>query len=90
MSEANVVVIVEPPPPETQVSVEPPPPEIQVTLSEVALAGPEGKAATQGQLDATVEAAVDVAIKVHIDAENPHPAYDDGPSFLLLYMNAKV
>lgn len=26
----------------------------------------------------------------HINAINPHPAYDDGPSFLLIYQNAKV
>ena len=26
----------------------------------------------------------------HIESANPHPAYDDGPSFLLLYQNAKV
>lgn len=26
----------------------------------------------------------------HIESETPHPAYDDGPSFALLYENAKV
>jgi len=26
----------------------------------------------------------------HIDSEIPHPVYDDGPSLLLLYENAKV
>lgn len=26
----------------------------------------------------------------HINDPNPHPAYDDGPSFLLIYQNAKV
>lgn len=26
----------------------------------------------------------------HINDPEPHPAYDDGPSFLLLYQNAKV
>lgn len=26
----------------------------------------------------------------HINAELPHPVYDDGPSFELLYQNAKV
>lgn len=26
----------------------------------------------------------------HIAAPNPHPAYDDGPSFTVLYQNAKV
>lgn len=26
----------------------------------------------------------------HIDSLTPHPVYDDGPSFVLLYQNAKV
>jgi hypothetical protein len=26
----------------------------------------------------------------HINAAQPHPAYDDGPSLFLLYQNAKV
>lgn len=26
----------------------------------------------------------------HIDSEDPHPVYDDGSSFILLYQNAKV
>lgn len=26
----------------------------------------------------------------HVNDETPHPAYDDGPSLLLLYLNAKV
>jgi hypothetical protein len=35
-------------------------------------------------------AAVDAAIKTHVESNNPHPVYDDGPSLLLLYQNAKV
>lgn len=30
------------------------------------------------------------ALMEHIDAAEPHPVYDDGPSWLLLYLNAKV
>lgn len=26
----------------------------------------------------------------HINSDHPHPVYDDGPSFELLYQNAKV
>lgn len=26
----------------------------------------------------------------HINSPTPHPAYDDGPSFTILYQNAKV
>ena len=30
------------------------------------------------------------ALTNHINSETPHPIYDDGPSFALLYENAKV
>lgn len=30
------------------------------------------------------------SLAAHISDPTPHPAYDDGPSFLLLYQNAKV
>jgi hypothetical protein len=29
-------------------------------------------------------------LSAHIDADEPHPAYDDGPSLTLLYENSKV
>ena len=32
----------------------------------------------------------DVALTNHVNSETPHPVYDDGPSLLLLYQNAKV
>jgi hypothetical protein len=32
----------------------------------------------------------DEALQAHIDSVAPHPVYDDGPSLLLLYTNAKV
>lgn len=32
----------------------------------------------------------DVALASHINDPTPHPAYDDAPSLLLLYQNAKV
>jgi hypothetical protein len=34
--------------------------------------------------------ASDEAILQHIESELPHPVYDDGPSFVLFYENAKV
>jgi hypothetical protein len=46
-----------------------------------------------------IEAAVEEAassggdqasLEAHINSLTPHPVYDDGPSFLLLYQNAKV
>ena len=37
------------------------------------------------------EAAVSQAdLDAHVQSETPHPVYDDGPSLLLLYQNAKV
>lgn len=30
------------------------------------------------------------SLTAHINSETPHPVYDDGPSLLLLYENAKV
>jgi hypothetical protein len=36
------------------------------------------------------DVAMDVVMTTHIEDETPHPAYDDGPSLLLLYQNAKV
>lgn len=32
----------------------------------------------------------DEALQAHIESAEPHPAYDDGPSLVLLYQNAKV
>lgn len=29
-------------------------------------------------------------VQAHINAATPHPVYDDGPSLVLLYANAKV
>lgn len=34
--------------------------------------------------------ASNVAVAAHIADETPHPVYDEGPSLLLLYENAKV
>ena len=34
--------------------------------------------------------AIQQAINAHVNSDLPHPVYDDGPSFLLLYENAKV
>lgn len=32
----------------------------------------------------------EVSLLAHINSLSPHPVYDDGPSLLLLYQNAKV
>lgn len=38
----------------------------------------------------TTEGPISGELAAHIDSETPHPVYDDGPSLLLLYENAKV
>lgn len=38
----------------------------------------------------TGDAAIDAVMTSHVNSSTPHPVYDDGPSFLLLYHNAKV
>lgn len=38
----------------------------------------------------TGDVAVDSAISAHVNDTTPHPVYDDGPSLILLWMNAKV
>lgn len=36
------------------------------------------------------DSALGQALQAHINSLTPHPVYDDGPSLLLLYQNAKV
>lgn len=38
----------------------------------------------------TGNAGLDAVILEHVRSVAPHPVYDEGPSFLLLYQNAKV
>lgn len=55
--------------------------------------GPEGPEGPQGPEGPTGPAGPDTlaALTEHIDDESPHPAYDEnGPTFTLLYENAKV
>ena len=55
-------------------------------------------AAIQQAIDAAIEGltpggtsgAIAAAIDAHVDSAYPHPVYDDGPSLLLFYKNAKV
>lgn len=72
---SDIIVIIEPPLPAIEVIIEPPLPAIEVEISEVGLTGPAGPA---------------FDISEHVNSEEPHPIYDDGRSFLLLYQNAKV
>jgi hypothetical protein len=42
------------------------------------------------ELQATVSGVSVQDLQNHVDSPLPHPVYDDGPSLLLLYENAKV
>ena len=52
---------------------------------------------TRAYIDAEIDAVVagsggvsEQDLTDHVNSETPHPVYDDGASFLLLYNNAKV
>lgn len=81
----EIVVVIEAPPPPIEVTVEAPP-VISVEVSEVGLVGPPGPDGPPGPPGASAGALLDE----HVNDDLPHPAYDDGPSFELLYQNAKV
>lgn len=40
--------------------------------------------------DSSGSPAIEDLITDHVQSETPHPVYDDGPSLVLLYENAKV
>lgn len=40
--------------------------------------------------EAAVDSAVTAAVSAHVNDTTPHPVYDEGPSLLLLWQNAKV
>lgn len=42
------------------------------------------------RVEGEVNTVVETAVGDHASSETPHPVYDDGPSFSLLYENAKV
>lgn len=42
------------------------------------------------EIDYGGDGSAQAALRDHISSVDPHPAYDDGSSFLLRYMNAKV
>lgn len=85
----EVVVVVESHPVEMHVDVEPPP-VIQVSSSQTGLRGPAGPPGPEGPPGISSTDASAEALQEHVDSPTPHPAYDDAPSFVLLYQNAKV
>lgn len=94
---SEIEVVVEAPLPDVDVHVEPPLPDVTVVVSEVGLnggrglegpAGPPGPPGDSSEVN--VAGQIDSAIFTHVEDPTPHPAYDDGPSLMLLYQNAKV
>lgn len=67
-------------------------PQVRVVSSEVGLAGPIGPAGPAGPAGPQGQDGLSTADSItgHIYDELPHPVYDDGASFLLIYENAKV
>lgn len=85
----EIVVVVEEASPDIVVVIEEAPPEIDVTVSETGLVGTSGPIGPKGDPgDPGISG--DLMLTDHLDDSTPHPVYDDGPSFLLLYQNAKV
>jgi hypothetical protein len=41
-------------------------------------------------LDTPDEGEIPVDLESHVNDPTPHPAYDNGPSFTIIYQNAKV
>lgn len=82
----DIIVVIEDHTIVIPVTVEAPPPTVSVTVSEVGLVGPGGPQGPQGLPGESADA----LLIEHINAATPHTAYDDGPSFALLYENAKV
>lgn len=89
MSESEVEVVVDPPAPDVVVVVEPPLPPVVVQVSDVGLPGPAGRDGRDG-IDGQDGSDMSYLVAEHIESQTPHPVYDDGPSFLLLYQNAKA
>lgn len=52
--------------------------------------GPEGPVGPVGPPGDATDALTQADLTLHINAEMPHPTYDDGTSFILLYENKKV
>lgn len=66
--------------------------ELEVMLtSNLGPPGPKGDKGDKGdEGDVGPQGPMDPSLPAHVLAELPHPVYDDGASFVLLYENAKV
>lgn len=83
MDSPEIVVVLEDPPPDIVVVLESATPEILVTVSDIGEKGDPGQDGSGGE-------ELLIALDEHVNSPSPHPVYDDGPSFLLSYQNAKV
>ena len=76
------------------VSGAPHPVEPETVVQFVMVPGPKGDPGDKGDKGepGTAGSAEEIAatVQVHIDDPSPHPAYDEGPSLVLLYENVKI
>lgn len=56
----------------------------------VPVQGPPGPTGPTGGDPAVVQGMIDTAVQTHVVAPEPHPAYDDIPSLVLLFENRLV
>lgn len=65
-------------------------PDARVLL--VPVRGPQGPPGPPGDLDdlEAVQGLIDDTVEVHVQAVEPHPAYDDLPSLRLLFENGLI
>lgn len=60
----------------------------------VPTAGPAGAEGPIGTIDGgglqVIEDLIDSTVQAHVDAAEPHPAYDDLPSLVLLFENGLI
>ena len=64
-------------------------PPVQLPVYVVPVAGPQGPPGPAGDVESVTDLIED-AVTVHVEASEPHPAYDDLPSLSLLFDNGLV
>jgi hypothetical protein len=87
LTPTSVVVVV--PPVLPQIRMAPPAPRTTVL---VPVLGPKGDKGDPGAVDdmAAVQGMIDGSIATHVQAAEPHPAYDEMPSLRLVFENGLI
>lgn len=73
-----------------QIAVLEPPDEAVVVIPLAGPPGEQGEPGGPGEQGEPGPPGSEASITEHIEDPSPHPAYDEGPSLVLLYENAKV